>query len=117
MTVARYIPEKLDQERGMLSPNLSRSPPGGNNIIPTGLSGSSSGTAEPDEEENSFEGHGNNSNVDNNSIDGGGDEEKSRMAAVKISNFSIAALINKDHNEELERRRRLLQTMPMLGRI
>ena len=40
-----------------------------------------------------------------------------KAAAIKMSNFSIAALINKDSEaEQLERRRRLVESVPMLGR-
>ena len=42
--------------------------------------------------------------------------EKSKAAAIKMSNFSIAALINKDSEAELERRRRLVESVPMLGK-
>ena len=38
-------------------------------------------------------------------------------SAFKVSNFSIAALMNKDNAEDLERRRRqIAETLPMLGR-
>ena len=40
-----------------------------------------------------------------------------KAAAIKMSNFSIAALINKDSEaEQLERRRRLVESVPMLGK-
>ena len=42
--------------------------------------------------------------------------EKSRQAAIKLTNFSIAALISKSEDDEIERRKRFLQTMPMLGK-
>ena len=42
-------------------------------------------------------------------------ERSKAAAAIKMSNFSIAALINKDSEAELERRRRLVESVPMLG--
>ena len=42
-------------------------------------------------------------------------ERTAKAAAIKMSNFSIAALINKDSEAELERRRRLVESVPMLG--
>ena len=42
-------------------------------------------------------------------------ERSKAVAAIKMSNFSIAALINKDSEAELERRRRLVESVPMLG--
>ncbi len=38
-------------------------------------------------------------------------------AGFKMSNFSIAALINKDSEAELERRRKLVESMPVLGML
>ena len=43
-------------------------------------------------------------------------ERSKAAAAIKMSNFSIAALINKDSEAELERRRRLVESVPMLGK-
>ena len=46
-----------------------------------------------------------------------GEAVKSKAGGFKASNFSIAALINKDSEDELERRRRLVESVPILGKI
>lgn len=43
--------------------------------------------------------------------------EKSKAPALKASNFSIAALMNKDTDDELERRRRLVESVPILAHL
>lgn len=44
-------------------------------------------------------------------------EAEKEEKALKLTNFSIAALINKNNDDELERRKRFLQSMPMLGKL
>eukprot|EP00095_Tigriopus_kingsejongensis_P009328 maker-scaffold1014_size70868-snap-gene-0.7 protein:Tk09328 transcript:maker-scaffold1014_size70868-snap-gene-0.7-mRNA-1 annotation:"t-box transcription factor tbx20" len=43
--------------------------------------------------------------------------EKSKAPPMKASNFSIAALMNKDTEDQLERRRRLVESVPILAHL